>query len=96
MTKSLIDTLNEFKERIEKLESAVPAKQVDYSADIEKVKKSIPAFVDYSKDIDSIKKDIAALHNLLTAKNNNSNIDIASEVEKIVTIDFVTNLYRNK
>ena len=86
-----------------------PVKQTDYSNQISKVSIKVDELnklitsktevkkevkhVDHSKELIIINKDIAALNKRINKKQD---IDIKSEVEKVVTIAYVTNLYRNK
>jgi len=84
-------------------------KQVDYSAQISKVntkvdelRKSITPkaevktqvnHIDHSKELSLINSEIVSIKQNINKKQD---IDIKSEVEKVVTIAYVTNLYRNK
>ena len=86
-----------------------PVTQVDYSTQISKVntkvddlRKSITPkaevktqvkHVDHSKELSLINNEIASIKQNINKKQD---IDIKSEVEKVVTIAYVTNLYRNK
>jgi hypothetical protein len=86
-----------------------PVKQVDYSTQISKVNAKIDELnksitskaevkkevkhIDHSKDLSLINNEIASIKQNINKKQD---IDIKSEVEKVVTIAYVTNLYRNK
>ena len=86
-----------------------PVKQINYSAKISKlsakidelnksieskaeVKKEVKC-IDHSKELSLINNDVATLKQSINKKQD---IDIKSEVEKVVNIAYVTNLYRNK
>ena len=86
-----------------------PVKQIDYSAQISKVDKKFNELsklitskaevkkevkhVDHSKELSLINDDIVTIKQNINKKQD---IDIKSEVEKVVNIAYVTNLYRNK
>jgi hypothetical protein len=86
-----------------------PVKQIDYSAQISKVDAKVDELsklitskaevkkevknIDHSKELSLINNDIVAIKQNINKKQD---IDIKSEVEKVVNIAYVTNLYRNK
>ena len=97
--------------RVDKLiaDNNKPIKQVDYSAQISKVDTKVNELsklitskvevkkevkhIDHSKELSLINSDILAIKQCINKKQD---IDIKSEVEKVVNIAYVTNLYRNK
>ena len=97
--------------RVDKLivDNSKPVKQVDYSAKISKlsakidelnksIKSKVEAkkevkYIDHSKELSLINGEIASIKKSVNKKQD---IDIKSEVEKVVNIAYVTNLYRNK
>ena len=105
-----IDILSTNK-KIDKLisDNNKPVKQIDYSAQISKVNAKVNELsklitskagvkkevnnIDHSKELSLINNDIVAIKQSINKKQD---IDIKSEVEKVVTIAYVTNLYRNK
>tara|TARA_R110000787_G_scaffold198349_3_gene309480 strand:- start:331 stop:867 length:537 start_codon:yes stop_codon:yes gene_type:complete len=80
-------------------------KQVDYSAQISKVDTKVNELsklitskvevkhVDHSKELSLINSKIVAIKQSINKKQD---IDIKSEIKKVVNIAYVTNLYRNK
>jgi len=112
MSETLLEKLDRIESELKKIQSIKPPKpikQVDYSAQISKVDTKVNELsklitskvevkkevkhVDHSKELSLINSEILAIRQSINKKQD---IDIKSEVEKVVNIAYVTNLYRNK
>ena len=80
LTNKKIDKLSESLDKIK----STPAKA--------EAKKEVK-HIDHSKELSLMNNEIASIRQSINKKKD---IDIKSEVEKVVTIAYVTNLYRNK
>tara|TARA_R110000772_G_scaffold60095_2_gene135631 strand:+ start:9654 stop:10100 length:447 start_codon:yes stop_codon:yes gene_type:complete len=105
LSKKLLDITDKYEslnKEIAVLKNKKPVTQVDYSIDILALSKRVDKLiadnkpvkhVDHNKELPLINNEIASIKQSLNKKQD---IDIKSEVEKVVTIAYVTNLYRNK
>ena len=97
MSETLLEKLDRIESELKKIQSIKPPKQIDYSEGIsilEGINKELSKkLLDITDKYESLNKEIAILKN---KKSTCKNIDVKTEVEKVVNIAFVTNLYRNK
>jgi hypothetical protein len=97
MSETLLEKLDRIEAELKNIQSIKPTKQIDYSKGIsilEGINKELSKkLLDITVNYERLDKELTILKN---KKPTCKHIDIKSEVEKVVTIAYVTNLYRNK
>ena len=103
MSETLLQRLDRIDKELAEIKSIKPAKQIDYSEGIfilENINKELTKkFADLNAKYYELNKELLVIKNKKPVEqvvNKKQEFDIKSEVEKIVNIAYINNIYRNK
>ena len=103
MSETLLQRLDRIDRQLSEIKSIKPPKQIDYSEGIlilENINKKLTKkFADLNAKYYELNKELLVIKNKKPVEqvvNKKQEFDIKSEVEKIVNIAYINNIYRNK